>query len=347
MPSSLARPATVVTVSSQPTLDTDISPTRDYAIFGGWLRSEILLPGLPLTTCERPDWKFRRARGPLPPSEFLGDEGVDGTIRVRCGRLRGGFRLDFDDTGTFDIIEGGCVIDWTPGRLDSLDLVRADLLGGVFSILLHRQGLLCLHASAAAIGDVALAFLAHKGTGKSTLATALCAAGATLITDDMLPLQAAERVTAWPSMPAVRLLPDAASHLGYAIRSTHAATGKYHVNALPAEQVERRRVPLAAVYELTSVPPKSGSPAVQRIAVKGASAVAALLRHNCTGAAIGLAESTNLFARAADVARSVPVYRLEITRDLTRLPEVIEQLNRWHSEPRSGDARGAPPSAPL
>jgi hypothetical protein len=109
------------------------------------------------------------------------------------------------------------------------------------------------------------------------------------------------------------------------------------VNALPAEQVERRRVPLAAVYELISVPPKSESPAVQRIAVRGTSAVATLLRHNCTGAAIGNAESANLFARAADVARSVPVYRLEITRDLTRLPEIIAQLNRWHLGKLVGD----------
>jgi hypothetical protein len=49
----------------------------------------------------------------------------------------------------------------------------------------------------------------------------LCAGGATLITDDMLPVHPHRPVTAWPSMPAVRLLHDSASHLRYASGATH------------------------------------------------------------------------------------------------------------------------------
>jgi hypothetical protein len=309
---------------------TDFSTSRDHAIFGGCLRSEIPLPELPLTTSDGPDWTFRRARQSRSPSEFLGEETVDPTLRVRCSRLPDGFRLDFDDTGIFDIVEGGQVIEWTAGRSPSLELVRADLLGGVFSLVLHLQGLLCLHSSAVVIADGALAFLAQKGTGKSTLASALCAVGATLVTDDLLPIHPAEPVTAWPSMPAVRLLPDSASHLGYARRSTHPTTGKYHVNALPQAQIEMRRVPLAALYELVPVPPSDGVRAARRIRVNGAAAVATLLRHIGTGTAVGSAEAMNLFSRAADVARSVPVYRLEIVRDFARLPEVVEQINEWH-----------------
>jgi len=307
-----------------------ISSTRDHALFGGCLRSEIAFPELPSAECTRPDWTFRRGTEPLPPSSFLGTESVDASIRVQCGRLRDGFRLAFDDTGVFDIIESGRVVEWTAGPLDAMELVRADLLGSVFSIALHLQGLLCLHSSAVAVNGSALAFVAHKGTGKSTLATALCAAGAALITDDMLPVQLTEPVLAWPSTPAVRLLPDSASHLGYASRAVHPATGKYHVSSLPEHQVERRRLPLAAVYEITQATPDPEAPAVRRIAVNGAAAVAILLRHNRLGTAIGASESANLFTRAADLARSVPVYRLEITRDLTRLPEVAEQINAWH-----------------
>jgi hypothetical protein len=312
---------------------------RDHAVFGGCLRSEIPLPELPLMEQgAHPDWTFRRASTPRPSSEFLGVDSVDAAIRVRCSRLDGGFRLDFDDTGVFDISDGGRDIAWTPGATDSMELVRADLLGGVFSVALHVQGLLCLHGSAVAVADLAVAFLAHKGSGKSTLATAMCAAGATLVTDDMLPVDPASPVMAWPSMPAVRLLHDSAVHLRHASGPTHPATGKYHVNALPEDQVERRRLPLDAIYELAPVPAAPGVPPVHRIRVRGAPAVATLLRHNRAGTAIGGAESANLFMRASDIVRVIPVYRLEVARDFGRLPEVASQIREWHASGGSGRA---------
>ena len=43
-----------------------------------------------------------------------------------------------------------------------------------------------LHASAVDVGGVALAFAAPSGGGKSTMATLLCADGATVVTDDVL-----------------------------------------------------------------------------------------------------------------------------------------------------------------
>jgi hypothetical protein len=219
-----------------------------------------------------------------------------------------------------------------------MELVRADLLGGVFSVALHLQGLLCLHGSAVGINGSAVAFLANKGGGKSTLATALCANGCTLVTDDMLPVDPATPVTAWPSMPAVRLLHDSASHLRYANGQTHPVTNKYHVNELPAEQVEMSRLPLAAVYELAPVPSGPDVPAVERIRVTGTAAVGTLLRHHRAGTAIGGAESMNLFLRASDIVRHVPVYRLQIARDFQRLPDVIAQLQSWSSTVAAGNA---------
>ena len=314
---------------------------RDHAIFGGCLRSDIPLPELPPIQSVQggvPDWTFQRAAAPRPEGVFLGDDRVDAEIRVRCSKLSDGFRLDFDDTGTFDIIERGRLIAWTPGATSAMELVRADLLGGVFSVALHLQGLLCLHGSAVGIDGSAAAFLANKGAGKSTLATALCAAGATLITDDMLPVDPHSPVTAWPSMPAVRLLHDSASHLRYASGQTHPVTNKYHVNELPSDQVEMRRLPLSAVYELAPVPSGPDVPAVERIRVRGTAAVGTLLRHHRAGTAIGGAESMNLFVRSSDIVRTVPVYRLQIARDFSRLPQVVEQIRAWHSAGGAADA---------
>jgi hypothetical protein len=308
---------------------------RDHAIFGGCLRSEIPLPELPLIEGVEPDWIFRRATRPASNATYLGDDRVDANIRVRCSKLSDGFRLEFDDTGTFDLTERGRCIAWTPGTASPMELVRADLLGGVFSVALHLQGLLSLHGSAVGIADTAVAFLANKGSGKSTLATALCAAGATLITDDMLPVDPSGPVTAWPSMPAVRLLHDSAAHLRYASGPTHPVTNKYHVNELPPDQVAFRRLPLGAVYELTPVTADAGVAAVERERVTGTAAVATLLRHHRAGTAIGSVESMNLFIRASDIVRQVPVYRLHVARDFTRLPEVVAQIRAWHMAPNA------------
>ena len=308
-----------------------VSPGRDHAIFGGCLRSEFPLPELPELEAASADWTFRRASEPLGPAQFLGEERVDENIRVRCSRLADGIRLEFDDTGVFDISKGGRDIAWTPGAESPMDLVRADLLGGVFAAALHLQGLLVLHGSAVGVGETAVGFLANKGAGKSTLATALCAAGCTLVTDDTLPVHPAPPPTAWPSMPAVRLLQDSAVHLRHVRGRTHPATNKYHVNELPAHQVEQRRLPLRAIYELAPVPAGEGVPPVERIRVKGPPAVGTLLRHHRAGTAIGGAESMNLFVRASDIVRAVPVYRLQIARDFNRLFEVVDQIRGWHS----------------
>ena len=316
----------------------NVSSVRDYAIFGGCLRSEIPLPELPPIDNVTPDWFFERAVEPPTGGVYLGDDRVDATIRVRCSKLSDGFRLDFDDTGTFDITQRGRVIAWTPGTASAMALVRADLLGGVFSVALHLQGLLCLHGSAVGVDGSAIGFLANKGSGKSTLATALCAAGGTLITDDMLPVNPHAPVMAWPSMPAVRLLHDSASHLRFARGQTHPVTNKYHVNELPQEQVEMHRLPVSAIYELTPVPAGPNVSPAERVRVRGTDAVGTLLRHQRAGTAISGSDSMQIFLRASDIVRTVPVYRLHVARDFTRLPDVVEQIRTWHSAARTSDA---------
>jgi hypothetical protein len=316
-----------------------VSPPRDYAIFGGCLRSDVPIPELPAIDCCAPDWTFRRVEAPVGPSEFLGEERVDASVRVRCSRLNNGIRLEFDDTGVFDVSAGGQDIAWTPGPAPT-ELVRADLLGGVLSVALYLQGLLVLHGSGVGIDGTAVGFVANKGGGKSTLATALCAAGGTLITDDALPVHVGPPATAWPSMPAVRLLQDSATQLRHARGHTHPQTNKYHVNELPQDQVELRRLPIGAIYELAPVPATPGVPAVTRERITGPAAVSTLLRHHKPGNVIGGADSIGLFMRTTDIVRTVPVYRLNVTRDFERLPEVTAQIHAWHAGRSATHANG-------
>ena len=312
-----------------------------YALFGGVLQSEILLPALTVVDSDRADWVARVVSRPVGQvTELLGEERVDDRIKVRSSKLVGGFRLEFDDTGIFDITDGGATITWCPAPEARSEAARADLLGGVFSVALQLQGVLCLHGSGVSIHDKAVGFLAPKGSGKSTLALALTEAGSRLITDEMLAVHPGPPAMAWPSAPTVHLLEDSAQRLKHLDSDErNPSRGKYRVTNLRADQVATQRAPLAAIYELRPRAPKPDEPAVQRTRLAETAAVMTLLRHLKIGESVARLERMATFDRSARVARHVPVYQLEFTHEFDRLPQVLEQVMAWHAgEETSPDA---------
>ena len=97
-----------------------------------------------------------------------------------------GYRLRFYGTADFVVDSGlsGVVIHAVDGvPQDTLGVLVS---GTLLSFLLALRGEPVLHASAVDVGGTAVAFVGSSGMGKSTMATLLCAAGAQLITDDVL-----------------------------------------------------------------------------------------------------------------------------------------------------------------
>jgi hypothetical protein len=101
-----------------------------------------------------------------------------------------------------------------PGRSEVIPIV---VPGTIVAFLLAMTGRCVLHGSAVDIGGHALAFVGVSGQGKSTLAAILCAAGASLVTDDVLPVEFAadelqtEQVYSIRSGHEIRLRDKAAS----------------------------------------------------------------------------------------------------------------------------------------
>jgi hypothetical protein len=89
-------------------------------------------------------------------------------------------------------------------------LARLPLLGPVMGTLLRQRGNLVLHASSVAIDGRAVAFIGHKGFGKSTTAASLQARGHPLVADDVLPVTVNGSATVWPGYPQLKLWPEAA-----------------------------------------------------------------------------------------------------------------------------------------
>ncbi|HEV2132126.1 MAG TPA: hypothetical protein VGR27_13520, partial [Longimicrobiaceae bacterium] len=264
-----------------------------YSVFGGSLLSAVAFPELRPRSDGSADWTLLHAEGVAPEveAELLGEDQVDVSVRVRLFRLAAGFRLVYDDTGTFDVIDQGTRIRWHPGAEPRPEAVRLDVLGRVLPVALHASGALCLHGSAVAIEGRGIAFLAPKLHGKSTLAQAMVSAGARMASDDVVPVYAGHPPRMAPGVPSARLWSDALEHLGARMPSGIAADEKHTLDLPPDERLMLKPLPLAAVYLLKPTELSAGEAPAHRTQLPPLQAALALLREAKLGALLGQSEA--------------------------------------------------------
>jgi hypothetical protein len=315
---------------------------RSYQVFGGVLRSELEFPELEIVVDESPDWTLRETSDPVRDGDvgtFLGEDRVDQGVLVRSYRVATGFRLIYEDTGVFDVSEDGREIVWRRPATADLEAVRLDVLGRVLALALHASGWLSLHGSAVALDAGAVAFLAPKGNGKSTLAFALMKAGAPLMTDDTVVIDAGPPAIVRPGVQSVRLFRDSADWLSAPDPIPGSSDIKSTFGQLAAHARHMTRAPLAALYLLESVAAGAISQPAERQALVGPHAVFGLLAQTKIGALLGGPEAATVFDSVVAVAESTTVYHLRVTRDYDRLGAVVEQIMAWHA--------GSPAAAPT
>jgi hypothetical protein len=310
-----------------------------YSVYGGVLSSEVAFPGMREITAVEPTWTFRVGDhgSAMPPTELIGQDPLSAFHSVALHRdperclwlVHHGFGL-----GNFRITPDGKEILWIPEPAASMELLRWVLLGRVMATALYLGGTLCLHGSGVALPAGAMAFLAPKRYGKSTLAAALVGAGAQLATDDVLPIEAGSVTHVLPGAHSVRLSAGTLAAIklppGARVSPDY---GKPRLDLHSDDSLMLEPRPLLAVYLLA---PRSAElepgRAATRVRLEPLPAFEALVHHASIARLLGSAESALLVAQAAALARSVPVYRLHLVRDLARLPHVVGQLLQMHGE---------------
>lgn len=302
---------------------------RDYALFGGRLRSPLVLAGLrPLPPDADPHWRLRVTDTPPAPAPSAAQtaEWADGDLHIRLTHLRTGWRLAYADTGTYDVSADGARWTWHPGPHAPRELVQADLLGRVLALALSARGALPLHGAAVTVAGRGIVLLGAKHAGKSTLAAALAAGGARLVADDMAAVDDGAVPRLLPGAPLLRLWNEAADHLrrqglgGIPIHGT-----KQTLTDLPPERVEPRATPLDAVY-LLDAPLSADAPPVLRTPLAPRDAVVAMLTHAKLAPLLHGPLAAAHLARAAAVARRAPTYTLRIAPGFDRLAEVAAAI---------------------
>jgi hypothetical protein len=319
----------------------------DYRVLGGCLRSALEFPELPSGGSHDPSWQLDLSDQTAPETdlEILGSDSVRGAFGVQLFRTPQGFRLSYSDTGIFDITTNGSRICWYRPPVDDrpwnpeqfLEAARIDVLGRVLAVAMHAQGIFCLHGSAVRIGGKAIAFLAPKYHGKSTLAYALVTAGAGLITDDTLPIELGRPNRTRAGVHSVRMWEDSAERFKDEPGEFSMGTfGKLASRGIPGDRLVHDTTPLAAIYLLVPVRDEPGIPRLQLRSLDSIAAALGLVQHAKIGALLGKAEAVRMFEWAADLSRSVPVELLVIIRDYEQLPLVVQDILERHGGTGAG-----------
>ena len=306
---------------------------NNYQVFGGVLRSELEFPELDLAMRGEPDWTLTVTAAPAPDvplGDPLGEDKVDQGVMVRSYSTPQGFRLVYDDTGVFDVTAGGRDVRWHRPESADLEAGRLDVLGRVLALALHASGWLSLHGSAVAMADGAVAFLAPKGNGKSTLAFALMRGGAALMTDDTVVIGKGVPATVRPGVQSVRLFKDSAAWLSAPAPIAGTSDVKATFGQLSDDTRRLTRAPLAALYLLESVPAGTIVEPLERHRLEGPEAVFGLLGQTKIGALLGGSEAPGVFASVVALAEGSPIYKLRVARDYERLGTVVERIMGWH-----------------
>ena len=309
---------------------------RHYAVAGMVLRTELDFPGLPESAATPVGWSLRIGDGPPPPVTVtpIGERTL-GPETYRLGWIPSGYRLEYSHAGWFDIALEDSTVTWYRNGGDvSLELVRAIVLGPVMALALERRGLLCLHGSCVVMGRAAVAFLGGKHHGKSTLALALVRAGARWVTDDLIaiaPGSPGHPAQVHPGIASARVWQDAAAQLDIAGLGARLSPGiKSTVGDFNPASVWTGQAPLAAVYVLDPQPAGTAV-ACARAELRGAHALVALAHQTkLPDALIGPRAAAGHLRMAGEVAASTRLWTLQVVRDFSRLPEVLEQLKQWH-----------------
>lgn len=300
--------------------------TADYLLYGLRLATDLPLGAARTVTAGAPELTVLRgqdlAAGYVPPAgEVWAEVDFGNGFGVRLARCDAGWSLFYPQTGEFrisaDLISG--TAHAFPGRAEMLPVLLA---GSVLSWVLNLRGEPVLHASAVEWHGQGLAFIGASGMGKTTLATLLCAAGAQLVTDDVLHLaQAGEVFRCYPGTGELRLRPGAAG-LAEAFPD------------LPKDRSADGRVTLqpaatSALPELRALVIPQPSRERTSLAVTRLSGVEASFYLNGSARVYGWRQDEPLrrqFAFFAQIAGRVPVFRLGVPWGPPFQPGLAEEI---------------------
>jgi hypothetical protein len=253
-----------------------------YTAFNLRLESDLPIPGLPASPCtEATDVAVWLGAQPPWLAEVMDAASHEYYVNPHCDAsgtpllkvwLLGPhyFRLRYCDGTEFILDRSGTRVWATWPSPLTLEDTATYLLGPVLGFILRLRGTVCLHASAIAVEDKAIALLGPAGAGKSTTAAAFAGLGYPVMTDDVVSLSETNGdLVVEPAYPRLRLWPTSVE----ALYGQHDALplltptwDKRYLDLTAGDyKFQSTALPLSAIYILGGRRPGAGRPVVRPV----------------------------------------------------------------------------------
>jgi hypothetical protein len=313
-----------------------------YSAFGLSFCSNRAIPGLIASKVARaPDVQMFLGEGPSNAQASPVDE-LYYTSADTNDEGEPGFRIWNTAQGSYlrmDYLDG--VQFWFERRGTTLwcrwpeDLTIADaavyLLGPALGLLLRLRGVTCLHASAAVLGEHAVALAGPAGAGKSTTVAALARRGHAILSDDIVALDEREgRFWVLSAHPYLGLWPESVEMLyGRQMRIPEFATtwdkGRLALtdHGLPFQE---QALPLGAVFLLGERTSDSTAPWLE--AAPPREGLIELVANSYGTNLLEKDLRAREFKLLAGLIAKVPVWRVRPNTDRARLPALCDLIEK-------------------
>jgi hypothetical protein len=298
---------------------TKAAEDRSERVLGGFaVRGDFPLPELAaLPTSDHLLGSFEVSFGAVP-SAAAGMTRLGGGVTIGPRTLRLDIVLGGKGLGRLWVHDGERILVEPETGVAAADL-RPFVYGTGLAAIGLQRGVLVLHAATLARNGRAIAIAGPAGTGKSTLAGALCRLGFELMSDDVAVIEMPDRaaIAVFGGVRRLRLWPDSLALLGIEQGGTDREISYANKVIVVAAGETRQPAPLAAIYLLEP----GAAPSICRLTSPASAAIALAGQIHRRQFIVPMGRTATMIRLAADAALRVPVHRLRLPRDAGSLAQ--------------------------
>jgi hypothetical protein len=311
------------------------------SIYGLGVVANTKIPGVPpsLTPSEDvrisfgslPAW-LQELRSSQIETSYIADYKTEcGEPALRVFRVLDGkyYRFCYADRTEFVVDQAGTEVwaEWSQPL--TLEDTVTYLLGPVMGFVMLLRGVVCLHASALAIGDKAIALLGPAGSGKSTTAAAFSALGYGILAEDVVTLDdRGDHFLVRPAYPCIRLWPASVKALYGSETHLPKLTPNWEKCYLDlterAEQFQAEPLPLAAIYHLSERREDPAAPFIETL--ERSEGLISLVANTYASKLMDKQMRAREFELLTRALNNVPLRRVTPHADPARIPELCKAI---------------------
>src|SRR5690242_13445968 len=201
-----------------------------------------------------------------------------------------------------------------------------DLLGPVMGFVMLRRGVVCLHASAIAVDDKAIALLGPAGAGKSTTAAAFSNRGYSIMAEDVVTLDdRGDHFLVRPAYPCIRLWPASVVALFGDDECLPRLTPNWDKRYLDLTQkFPQEPVALTAIYHLDTRRDSVEAPHIK--AVDKSDGLMSLIANTYATKLMDKEMRAREFELLTRVSHNVPLRRVTPHSDTSKIPLLCDRI---------------------